>query len=244
MRAFRANSRTYQNRPCSKPWAIAQAFCSKTAKFRPLRIHPKSTQTVPQRLKNNFIGVLEAFQRVWSDLQDLPKSTIFKTMGYSPGFLLKNGQISTLANSPENDTESVERLKSNFIRVLEPFQRVLSDFQDLPKSTMFKTMDYSPGFLLKNGKNFDPCEFTRNRHRKCRNDLKIFFLGFWSMVHSAGFVLKICRFRTCANSPKIFKRNPGSSLKFNWKPAGYEFRPFLKDNNVEFGISFGTVSLV
>ena len=46
---------------------------------------------------------------VWSDFQDLPKSTIFKTMGYSPGFLLKNGQISTLANSPEIDTHSAAK---------------------------------------------------------------------------------------------------------------------------------------
>ena len=53
-REFGAISRTYQNRPCSKPWAIAQGFCSKTAKFRPLRIHLKSTQTVAQRLRNNF----------------------------------------------------------------------------------------------------------------------------------------------------------------------------------------------
>ena len=43
---------------------------------------------------------------VWSDFQDLQKSTMFKTMGYSPGFLLKNGQISTLANSPKIDTHS------------------------------------------------------------------------------------------------------------------------------------------
>ena len=40
------------------------------------------------------------FQRVWSDFEDLPKSALFKTVGYSPGFLLKNDRISTLANSP------------------------------------------------------------------------------------------------------------------------------------------------
>ena len=106
-REFRAISRTCQNRPSSKPWAIAQAFCSKTSKFRPLRIHPNSTQTVAQGVRNHFRRVLEAFQRVWSDFQDLPKSAMaFKTMGYSPGFLLKIGQISTLANSPEIDTNS------------------------------------------------------------------------------------------------------------------------------------------
>ena len=106
LRVFLAISRTCQNRPCSKPWAIAQAFCSKSAKFRPLRILPKLTQTVAQGVRNHFRRVLEAFQRVWSDFQDLPKSAMFKTMGYSPGFLLKIGEISTLANSSEIETNS------------------------------------------------------------------------------------------------------------------------------------------
>ena len=78
-REFGAISRTCQNRPCSKPWAIAQAFCTKSADFRPLRIHPKWTQTVAQAVTNHFRTVLEAFQRVWSDFQDLP-SAMF-TMG-------------------------------------------------------------------------------------------------------------------------------------------------------------------
>ena len=30
-------------------------------------------------------------------------------MGYSPGFLLKNGQLPTLVNSPEIDTNSPKR---------------------------------------------------------------------------------------------------------------------------------------
>ena len=53
-RVFGAISRTCQNRPCSKPWAIAQAFCSKTANFRPLRIHPKSTQIVAKGVRNHL----------------------------------------------------------------------------------------------------------------------------------------------------------------------------------------------
>ena len=134
-----------------KTMGYSQVFCSKTAKFRPWRIHPKSTQTVQQRLKNNFIRVLEPFQRVWSDLQDLPKSTLFKTMGYSQGFCSKTAKFRPLRIHPKTTQTVSQRLKSNFIWVLEPFQRVWSDFQDLPKSTMFKTMGYSPGFLLKNG---------------------------------------------------------------------------------------------
>ena len=68
--------------------------------LRDCLIYPKSTQTVAQAVINPFRTVLEAFQRVWSDFQDLPKSAMFKTMGYSPGRLLKIGQFSTVTNSP------------------------------------------------------------------------------------------------------------------------------------------------
>ena len=102
MRRFRecgAIYRTCQNPPFSKPLAIAQAFCSKTANFRPDRIHPKSTQTLAEVVRNHFRRVQEAFHRVWSNFEELPKSALFKTMGYSPGFLLKNSRFSTFANS-------------------------------------------------------------------------------------------------------------------------------------------------
>ena len=84
---------------------MAQGFCPKSANFRPLRIHRKSTQTVAQGVKNQFRRVLERFERVWSDFQNLSKSA----MGYSPGLLLKSGQFSSLANSPEIDTSSRAR---------------------------------------------------------------------------------------------------------------------------------------
>ena len=60
-------------------------------------------------VKNQFRRVSEGFPRVWSDLQNLSKSAMFKTMGYSPGFLLKIGQFSSLANSPEVDVNSRAR---------------------------------------------------------------------------------------------------------------------------------------
>ena len=101
----------------SKPWAIAQAFCSKSAKFRPSRIHPKSTQTVAQGVRNHFRRVLEAFQRVWSDFQDLPKSVIFKTMGFNPGFLLKIGQISTSRIHPKSTQTVAQGVRNYFRRV-------------------------------------------------------------------------------------------------------------------------------
>ena len=101
LREFGAIFGTYPNPPCSKPWAIAQAFCSKSANSGPLRIHPKYPQTVSQVVINRFSSIFEAFQRVWSDFRHIPKSAMFETMGYSSGFLLKIGKFRTLADSPE-----------------------------------------------------------------------------------------------------------------------------------------------
>ena len=151
MRFREFGARTCQNPPCSKPWAIAQGFCWKTANLWPLRNHPKSIQKVPQGVSNLFATVLEAFQGVWSDFQNLPKSAMFKTMGYSPGFLLKNDEFVTLAKSPQTIQKVPQGVRNLFASVLEAFQGVWSDLQYLRKSTMFKTMGYSPDFLLKNG---------------------------------------------------------------------------------------------
>ena len=249
-------SRTCPNPPFSKPWAIAQAFCSKSAKFRPSQIHPKSTQAVAQAVRNHFRRVLEAFQRVWSDSSDLPKSAMFKTMGYSPGFLLKISQFRPSRIHPKSTQTLAQGVRNHFRRVLEAFQRVQNDFQDLPKSAMFKTMGYSPGFLLKTGQIstlsnspeidtnsraksqksfqkslggiseslerfpglaqilhfqnhelqprvfaqkrsiFDPQEFSRNRHKQSRKELEIILEGFRGHFREFGAIS-----RTCPNPP-------------------------------------------
>ena len=162
-----------------KTMGYSPGFLLEIGNFRPLRIHPKSTQKVAQAVTNHFRTVLEAFQRVWSDFQNLPKLAMFKTMGYSPGLLLEIGQFSTSTNFDPQDlprihpksTQTVAQAVTNHFRtVLEAFQRVWSDFQDLPKSAMFKTMGYSPGLLLEIGRFsrnrpiFD--QFSLNRHKQ------------------------------------------------------------------------------
>ena len=117
LREFGAISRTCQSPPCSKPWAITQAFWRKMANFRTLRIHQKSTQTVAQGVRNHFRRVSEAFEIVWSDFQDLPKSAMFKTMGYSPGFLPKNRQSRIFANSPKSTQKVAQGVRNHFRRV-------------------------------------------------------------------------------------------------------------------------------
>ena len=110
---FGTISRTFQNRPCSKPWAIDQAFCSKSADFRPSRIHPKSTKTVPERVRNPFSSAQESFQEVWNDFQDFPKSAMFKTMGYSPGFFPQNRPIS----DPREFTRNRQKQSPNELEI-------------------------------------------------------------------------------------------------------------------------------
>ena len=86
---------TYPYPPYSKPWAIVQGFWSKSAQFRPFGIHPKSSPTVQKVVGNPFASTLKVFQGVWNDYRHLPISAIFKTMGYSPGFLVKIGRFRT-----------------------------------------------------------------------------------------------------------------------------------------------------
>ena len=100
-REFGTNPKTYPNPPSSKPWAIAQAFWSKSADYGPFGIHPKSPPTFSKVVGNPFASTLDAFQDVWNDSRNLPKSAIFKTMGYSPGFLVKISQFRTIPNSSE-----------------------------------------------------------------------------------------------------------------------------------------------
>ena len=229
-REFGAISRTYQNPPCSKAWAIAQGFCSKTANFRPLRIHPKSTQTVPQEVRNPFRGVLEAFQKVGSDFQNLPKSTLFKSVGYAQGFCSKTANFRPSRIHPKSTQTVPQEVRNPFRGVLEAFQRVWSDFQNLPKSAMFKSMGYSPGFLLKNGQfptlaNTPQIDtiFPQEVRNPFRGVLEAFqrvwsyFQNFpksdmfKSMGYSPGFLLKNGQFQTLANSPQIDTNSPARS---------------------------------
>ena len=76
---------------------------------------------------------------------------MFRSMGYTPGFLLKNGQFSTLANSPGIDTNSCARSKKSFLKGFRGDLECLERFAGLAKSVMFRSMGYSPGFLLEIG---------------------------------------------------------------------------------------------
>ena len=58
---------------------------------------------------------------------------MFKTMGYSPGFLLKNGEFVTLVKSPQIDTESPARSWKSICKRFGGVSGSLERFQELAK---------------------------------------------------------------------------------------------------------------
>ena len=58
---------------------------------------------------------------------------MFKSMGYSPGFLLKIGQFSTLANSPQIDITSPARSQKLFWKGFGVVSESLERFPGLAK---------------------------------------------------------------------------------------------------------------
>ena len=102
---------------------------------------------------------------------------MFKSMGYSPGFLLKIGQFSTLANSPQIDITSPASSQKIFWKGFGVVSESLERFPGLAKI----------------------------RHVQ---------------KHGPGFLLKIGQFSTLANSPQIAITSPARSQKLFWKGFG------------------------
>ena len=166
----------------------SQAFCSKSANFRPLRIHPKSTQIVAQAVTNHFRTVLQAFQRVWSDFQDLQKSAMFKPWDIAQAFCSKSATFGPFRIHPKSTQTFAQAVTNHFRTVLAAFQRVWSDFQDLPKSAMFKPWAIAQAFCSKSA-NFRPFRIhpksTQTFAQAVTNNFRTVFAGFqrvWSDI--------------------------------------------------------------
>ena len=153
LREFGTIFGTYPNPPCSKPWAIAQAFCSKSVDFGPFRIHPKSTPTISKVVKNLFASKQVAFQRVWNDFRHLPKIRHVQNHGLQPRLFAQNRSISDPFEFTTNlHQQSRKQLEIYLQANRRRFRKFGTIFHTYPKSAMFKTMGYSPGFLLKIGR--------------------------------------------------------------------------------------------
>ena len=239
-RKFGTISRTYQNPPSSKQWAIAQAFCSKSVDFGSLRILTESLGTSPKTVRNQFASMQVTFQRVWDDFSHFPKSSLFKTMGYGPGFLLKIGRFRTLANShgifrnkPKNSQKSICKQEGDV-------SESLGRFFALTKIRPLQHHVLQARLFAQNGSISDTCEFSRNLQEQAQKKLEIHlqagrrrFREFgtifrtyqnppssnpWAIAQA--FLLKIGRFRTLANSHGIFTNKPKNRQKSIFKYAG------------------------
>ena len=73
-------------------------------------------------------------------------------MGYSPVFLLKIGRFRTLANSHGIFTNMFKNSWKSTFKHAGDVSESLGRFLALTKIRLFKTMGYSPGFLLKMGR--------------------------------------------------------------------------------------------
>ena len=174
-RKFGTISRTYQNPPSSKPWAIAQAFCSKSVDFGHLRILTESLQTSPKTVRNPFASMQATFQRVWDDFSNLPKSALFKTMGYSPGFLLKMGRFRTLANSHGIFTNILKNSQKSTFKHAGEVSESLGRFLKLTKIRPLQNHGLQPRLFAQNGSISDTCEFSRNLYQHPQKQLEIHF---------------------------------------------------------------------
>ena len=144
---------TYQNPPFSKPWAIAHAFSSKSDDFVSLKIFPKTLRTSLYALRNPFASMLATFLGSLGGFPALTKIRPLQNHGLQPRLFVQNRPISSHCNFSRKLHEQVfTHLRSHLQACWRPFKGVLADFQHLPKSPMFKTMSYCPGFFVKIGR--------------------------------------------------------------------------------------------
>ena len=78
----------------SKPWTIAQDFCSKSANFGPLRIYPKTTRTIPQAVRSHSQACRRRF-REFGAISGTYQNPPFKALAMAQGFYSKSAEWET-----------------------------------------------------------------------------------------------------------------------------------------------------
>ena len=150
-RVFGTIPETYPNPPSSKP----QAFWSKSADFEPFQIHPKSSPTFSTVVGNPFPSTFDGFQCVWNDSETYPNPPCSKAWAIAQAFWSKSANFGRFGIHPKSSPTFSKVVGNPFASTLDAFQDVCNDSRNLPKSAMFKTMGYSPGFWSKSA-NFGP----------------------------------------------------------------------------------------
>ena len=242
-REFGPISSTCQNQPCSKTWAMAQAFWSKEADFGPIQMFPKTSRTIPQLVGNPFASIFATFLGSLSRFPALAKISHFQNHGLQPRLFGQNRPISAHSKFSRTLHEKVfTHLEIHLQACSRRFYGGWADFQHLPKSAMFKTMGYSPCFLVKIGRfrliENCPENFTNKSLRSQKSICKHVgdvFRAFWPISstypnpHSSnpwGFLVKIGRLRLIPNSLENFTNKSLRSQKSISKHLGDVFIEF------------------
>ena len=233
-REFGASSRTCQNPPCSKPWAIAQGFCSKSTDFGPLEILAKCSRTSPYEVRNPFPSIWSMFVGSLGRVLELVEIRHVQNHGLWPRVFAQNRPISVHWKFLQNLHEQTQLQQTKY-EVRNPFPSIWATF--LGSSGEFKNCHNSPcsklwaiaqGFcsksvdlgtlqILAKSSRTTPCDVGNpvpNIWAKFLGSLGRVqelpkFAMFKTMGYSPGFLLKIGRFRPIENSCQIFTNNPG-----------------------------------
>ena len=113
-RKFWTISRTYRNPPSSKPWAIAQAFCSNSVDFGPLEISRKSFRTSPKTVRNPFAIRKATFQSVWTISRTYKNPPSSKPWAIAQAFWSKSVDFRPLGIPTKSFRRSPKTVKNPF----------------------------------------------------------------------------------------------------------------------------------
>ena len=141
--------------------------------FAPFGIHPKSSGTIPKALANTFTSSQGAFQKVCNDSQHLPKSTLFKTMGYRPGVLVKIGGYRILRNSPKIFRNNPESSWKSICTHIGDISESLERFQAPTQIGPVQNHGLYHWVFGQNRWISEPSEFTPNLQEQSRKHLQI-----------------------------------------------------------------------
>ena len=197
---------------------------------RPISAYCKYSRKLHQQSRTQLEIHLQAswrrFKRVWVDFQHLPKSAMFKTMGYSLGFLVKIGRFRLIANSLQNFTNKSSRSQKSICKhvgdVFREFGPISSTCQNQPFS---KPWAIAHAFSSKSDDFVSLKIFpkpSRTSLYALRNPFASMLATFLGSLgrfpalakirhlqnhgYSPGFFVKIGRFRLIENSPENFTK--------------------------------------
>ena len=120
-------------------------------RFRTLGISYEISSNKPQNSWKSICNHVGDVSESLDDFSNLQKSALFKTMGYSPGFLVKIGRFQTLGNSYEIFTNKPQNSYKSFCKHVGDVSGSLGRFLALTEIRPLQNHG-RPGVLVKIGR--------------------------------------------------------------------------------------------